>query len=266
MADLADKLATAACENIAGCCDAGLIPFDLATCTATAKAALDKSVQEETQPNIRYDASAAGACVAAYGQYFKGCVQQNDATSTESSCNLVFAGTIAPGEACTKSGECAATKDGSSSCQVEAASGNAQGVCVAARNDSSASSPHGKLGEACVGSCEGNDNCFGPGAAGSAPSVTTWCFAADGLQCESATNTCQRLIVVGQSCDFAGCVTGAFCASGLCSAKKPNGAACNGNRECSVERCVFSEPAGASGTCGNKSLATTAACSGHLSG
>ena len=267
---LPERLANAACENIAGCCNSSAIAFDLATCRATAKAALQKAVNQETSLSVRYDASAAGACIAAYGAYFKGCVD-GDEKSIEADCSQVFVGTVAVGGACTNNQDCAPSAAGSGSC-VHDTTGDTTGqsnggVCVAAVNSSSPAIVHGKLGEACVGSCSGSGDCAGPAPSGPSPSVTALCFTEDGLQCEFRTQTCQPFAALGEPCNFGGCVAGAFCSNtSACSATKPDGAVCASNEECTGRRCLFAETDAlqTSGVCGAKGLATPAKCSGNL--
>jgi len=256
---LPERLASAACESMAACCRSADIPFVLATCRANATPLLQKAVNEALRANIRYDASAAGACIAAYGDYFKGCFVANDKL-VEASCSRVFVGTIPLSGACTKSEECAPAADGRGRCDFD--SDQAQGVCVGP-SASVPSTPHGKLGEACAGSCSGSGDCGGAAPSGSGPVVTTVCFADEGLQCDFATQTCQPLAALGQVCSSGACVAGAFCAQGVCAALKPDGAECSENQECMARRCSLLDPAAPRGTCGAKSLATPATCSGN---
>jgi hypothetical protein len=258
---LAERLANAACENIAGCCHSAAIPFDLATCRANAKPTLQKSVNAAMRSNIGYDAAAAGACVAAYGDYFQRCFVVSD-RSVEASCARVFVGTIPLGGACTTSEveECAPTSEGRGRCVFDSEQGRL--VCVGP-SASAAPAPHGKLGEACVGSCSGSGDCGGQAPSGSVPAVITMCFGDEGLQCDFTTQTCQPLAGLGQVCSSGGCVAGAFCAEGVCAATKADGAGCTENYECIAGRCSLADPAAALGTCGAKGLATPAACSGN---
>lgn len=255
---LPEQLANAYCENIAGCCDTAAIAFDLATCRANVKAVVQKSVNEALRANSRYEASAAGACVVAYGKYFKRCVEA-DSESIEASCNRVFVGTIALGGACTRNEECAPTADGSGHCLSE--SDNPQGFCFGPNAPSS--TPRGKLGDACIGSCQGGKaDCA---VAVPTSSVTTACFADEGLQCDFRTQTCQPLVAPGGACDHGACVAGAFCTNAsVCAATKSDGESCADASECTAHQCFLAEAAAAIGTCGARSLATPQACSGNL--
>jgi len=261
---LPGQLANAACENLGACCNAAAIPFDQANCRANWTAGVEMAVKRVLQESrVRYDASAAGACVAAYRDYFKRCLDQGD-NAVDAVCNRMFVGAVELGGACSRSDECAPSATGSGWCSFDARAETAQGVCVAPELADSSATTHGKLGEACAGSCESGADCGVLAPTGTTPSVTKMCFADDGLQCDFDTGTCQPPSTVGQACRFGGCVKEAYCsAAGVCAPKKPDGTACTDDGECNTGDCLF--PGADSSTtnrvCGAKNLATPGVCS-----
>jgi hypothetical protein len=87
---LPGQFADAVCDNIVGCCQAAVIPFDLATCKTNLIAAFSMSLVKETSPNIHYGPNAAGTCLAVYASVVKSCRPDN----TSATGNGVFVGTL----------------------------------------------------------------------------------------------------------------------------------------------------------------------------
>ncbi|MEI9938218.1 MAG: hypothetical protein WDO69_13440 [Pseudomonadota bacterium] len=258
--ELAEQLADAACESIEDCCTSATIPFDLGTCRAIASAYLQKGVDATIQSAVRYDPSAAGACVTAYRRHFKGCVETR--IDSSDSCGRMFVGTVELGDTCTGNDDCAPSADGRGHCALDSDQEDAQAVCVAAPSVDLLA--RGQQGEPCSATCGGDGDCAAGVSAGSEPS-TTACFADDGLQCDSDAHICQPLAMLGEACNSAPCVVGAFCTEAkVCATKKPDGAACASDSECAGPRCLFADPNTVNGICGAKSLATPSVCSGNL--
>lgn len=270
IAQLGDQLANAFCDNIGGCCQAAGIAFDLAECKANILSVVSQGLAREMSPNIRYDANAAGACVAAYASVVKSCKSSN---SIETACTGVFVGSLPAGAPCTVDDECASPAGSAAFCDGgDSTNGGASGTCSV--TSASATSAHGKLGESCAASCPSGTTCAatGPSAAGGSgtgPPITSVCYSDDGLYC-SANATCQPLIAVGQPCSFDGCVNGAFCGAGVCTAGKADGAACTFDTECAGGSCLSSGApstgtgTGVTGTCSGRGIANTRSCAGDL--
>jgi hypothetical protein len=270
IAQLADQLANAFCDNIGGCCQAAAIAFDLASCKANILSTVSQGLAREMSPNIRYDANAAGACVAAYASGVKSCKPSN---SIDTACSRVFVGSLPAGAPCSLDDECARPTGGTAFCDGgDSTNGGPSGTCSAA--SASATSAHGKLGESCAASCPSGDTCTvtsaGGGTGTPSPAMSV-CYSDDGLYC-SVDTTCQPLIAVGQPCSFDGCVNGAFCGAGVCTAGKADGAACGIDSECAGGSCLSSgapsagtgASPGVTGTCGGRGIASVASCAGDL--
>jgi len=253
---LPERMADAGCRGIAECCNAAAIPFDLATCKATAKARFALGLMDQSTATIRYDARAAAACVTAYGEYFAHCIVGESVATV---CTRIYTGAVALGEACTDPYECAPVEAGTVRCLFDSES--ARGVCAP---PSSYAEVHGRLGDACVGSC-GREDCALPVPREGDPPPTPFCYAEDGLYCDYEQKICLPLAAVGSSCQVTPCVSGAFCSRDLvCTAPLTDGADCLGNRQCSSGRCVRAVDEPARATCGRLSLATPAACGSLL--
>ncbi len=258
-ATLANQLADAWCDNIGGCCQAASIAFNVASCKQAVLATLNPGLAQENNQNIHYDSAAAGRCVAAYGSTAQSC---KDDGSVDTACQGVFSGVLPAGAACTISDECASPTNADAYCAGgDSTNASAQGVCTV----ETFAGVHGKLGQACQGSCGADGDCTSNGQAGTVPvTMTTSCFTADGLQCDAATQTCQALIVLGRACSGEDCVAGAVCINGACSMPQADGAVCAGDSECASGACVYGANPLATGTCGQRSLANQQTCSGDL--
>ena len=258
---LPDQLAAAFCDNIAGCCHTAAIAFDLATCQQALLANLNQSVAMETSPNIKYDANAAGSCVAAYASEVKSC--KLDETVLNEACRTVFVGSLPPGAPCTVSDECSKSADGDAYCDTSSPS-SAQGTCVSLGSPG----PHGKQGETCGGTCTSNSCSSSPSPAGSVPLPT--CFNSDGLYC-GPDQTCQPLVALGQPCESDACKPGTFCKfsttpsgsfQGACAAVQSAGAPCMQDEDCAGGLCMFGAGNTPTGICGSDTLANDKTCSG----
>jgi hypothetical protein len=265
---LPSQLADAVCNNIGSCCNAAAIAFDLATCKRNVMTTTSQSLLEEDSPNIKYDAEAAGRCIALYASFFKSC-KEPEGTEIEAACGDVFVGSLPAGAPCTSSDECAHPANSGVECTMDGPAGQtAQSLCVVS---SFTASVHGKLGGACNGNCSTGDDCSSTGPAsgtgtGPTPPVLASCYADDGLQCDFTSQTCQPLIAIGQPCSFEGCVAGAYCAASVCAPFKADGAPCADAIECSSGTCSFpNDPNAAQNpTCGSSGVANAQTCMGNL--
>ncbi|HEY4102331.1 MAG TPA: hypothetical protein VGM44_00505 [Polyangiaceae bacterium] len=250
---MANRLADAVCDNLGPCCQSAGIGFDAETCKQNVIAKLSPEIAEDTGPNVAYDADAAGRCVAAYESGVSSCtpVEQID----ESACRAVFMGALPAGGVCTQDAECANAAAGDAYCDMSSGAGS----CVKLPGGVA----HGKLGDACVSSCDAN-SCVGISTPerGADPNAQFNCYQEDGLFCD-ASYTCQPLLDAGAGCASSDdCKAGLYCDAGTCAVSKANGANCQGNQECAGGDCVFSPSTSADGVCGKSMLATADACAG----
>lgn len=255
---LASRVASAVCDNISGCCQTASFAFDESGCKQYVITQIQKDIAENTRPSIHYDASAAGRCVAAYASVAKSCVFEDEDLAA---CDAMFVGTLPAGAACMESTECAGASGGQGFCDFSTVdSTTTTGVCAAENG----SAPHGKQGDACIGSCSGSD-CSGGSTGTSDTTVLTICYASDGLYC-SSSNVCQPVLALGESCQSGDmCQTGAYCDSTqrLCAPALPNGASCGSSADCASTHCLVTDTGAlSSGVCGNERVASASVCSG----
>jgi hypothetical protein len=226
--DLPTVLANAACDALGTCCQQAGATFDAAACSGEGSARLKQELdQRYGGPNVTYDPQAAGDCIAELSSAtFCGAA---GSTPGFDGCRDAFVGTLPPGAACVRAAECARPAQGQADCDL------AKGVCV--QQTTAATSPHGKAGDPCAGTCVG-DNCttlvLPKGAA-----ATPWCYRSEGLAC-GRTSVCEPLQAKGAACSGFGCVEGSYCdfASSVCVETKANGQHCNSPYECQSGICV----------------------------
>jgi hypothetical protein len=223
---LPSQLAGAQCESLAGCCRQIDQAFDVATCKTYVTARLEDFLSRESGVNTRYDAEAAGDCLADYSAQLA-CGQVPD---DPPACRRLYVGTLPLGAACVSSSECAPPEGGYAFCYE---------VCTAVM-------PllHGKLGDPCSFSCGDVEDCEDmPVALATTPSVA--CYRSEGLYCPyasvpGASMTCQPLQALGQACmTDRDCVAGAACAvaSGTCIVLRKLGERCDSFFECESVYC-----------------------------
>lgn len=124
-----ERVVSAVCDNVGPCCQSAGFPYDPAACKALGNSDLSASYALGN-PNVDYDAVAAGKCVAAISDLVRSCGAV-DLDGLEQ-CDLVLVGKLPAGAACQKSVECAAPAGGNAYCD--------QGACV--------TEPRGTAGDA----------------------------------------------------------------------------------------------------------------------
>ena len=146
---------------------------------------------------------------------------------------MIFVGSAATGTPCVNGSECS-----SGYCALGEA--GLSGVCAEANYRSPS---HGKVGEACVGSCgvPGSFECptsLLPNSQG----ATNYCYAEDGLYCSfdpdrADTLSCQPYATLGAACDGDDlrCVPGSFCAEGACAGQHALGACADTPEQCATK-------------------------------
>jgi hypothetical protein len=222
---------------------------------------MQASIAKVDQSKVRYDASAAGSCMAAYGNVVQSC-KFDDTDSIESACEHMFVGLVPLGGTCASGSECAPQADGHASCHFEFSNDTSTGTCRLDAPSMFTAAPHGTLGQACIGSCQASSCDSSPTGQGS--TVTAICFASEGLYCGTG-ETCQPLLADGQPCSFAGCAATSYC-DVTCKPQKADGSQCVISDECTSHECEYADSGNnpVSGTCGTGSIATAKSCMGDL--
>jgi hypothetical protein len=249
--ELPERIASLLCESVAGCCRSAGLAVDLAACKIGTTAELREDFDDDDTTRVSYDGQAAGECLAAAAPLFV-CGEADGPAPP--ACERIFHGSVPLGEDCGGDRECARSEGQSVVCDY-----GADGL-LPMRCTALPVSPHGKQGEACIGTCEGA-NCIGvlppdpaPGVGGGAPvplpdPVT--CYRDEGLYCDSS-GVCAPLLQVGDACnDYAACAGDGFCdsATQVCRAPRGNGQPCSGDDECQSGVCVRPSDIEPNGTC-----------------
>lgn len=142
-------------------------------------------------------------------------------------------GTTAPGEACSRSDECAPASEGVASCVPNRASDAPAFVCVVEIDGQEGDSP-------CVGTATEFLTSYQSGE------VRGYvCDARKGVVCSTSTSRCEAIKAEGEACDpdeHLPCGPNAGCTGSVCVARLPDGSPCDFYTECASLWC-------ADGTC-----------------
>lgn len=238
-AELPKRVANLLCDSLAGCCKSSGFPVDLAACKAAYTAELRDDLTDDDQRRVHYDAQAAGDCLAAVASNIQcGEVDDDDAPA----CERIFVGSVALGQPCDGSRECAPVAGRSVYCESD--DGVSPAVCTAS---SAITPPHGKAGDACSITCFESDSCAvgdapvplpGPGGVPEPQTDPVACYRTDGVFCDAGRYA--PLVAVGEVCDgYEACRGTAFCNfnTRLCTAPQPNGSPCESNDNCQSAHC-----------------------------
>ncbi len=238
--DLPKRVANLLCDSLAACCKSNGHAIDTAGCKTAYTAELERDLADDDERRVRYDAQAAGDCLAAVSSKIQcGRVDDDDAPA----CERIFVGSVALGQPCNDSRECAPLAGRSVYCQSD--DGLSPSVCTAS---STSSAPRGKAGDACGITCSEGDNCSvgddapvplpGPGGVPAPQPNPVGCYRDDGLFCK--VGRCAPLLAPGEACDsYDACGGTAFCdfSTGQCTAPRPNGSPCESSNECQSDKC-----------------------------
>jgi hypothetical protein len=223
-ADSASGFAAAYCDLIKPCCAMAKLRTDGQQCQLLFGAFGGQS---------SYNKQAGEACLsearaaAARPDFCQG-IENNE----PSACDNVFRspGKKQPGEACTEDNDCAPSSEGSVQCQGSFATGAQVSKCMVVVKGKDGDKP-------CVGTRDGNST-FSNIGMDDIPAKGYLCHVADGLRCNTTTDTCVKLKVVGEACvGDDECVRTSFCddAQRKCTERKPIGGVCTpsfNNQEC----------------------------------
>jgi hypothetical protein len=247
--ELPARIASLLCNSMAGCCKSSGFPLDTAACQTAYTAELQEDLADDVSPRVRYDAQAAGDCLAAVsGTIQCGQVEEDDVGA----CERIFVGSVAVGQPCESNRECARVSGRSVYC--ESSDGVSPSVCTASPSSAAA---RGKAGDACFTTCDGADDCsfavapvpIGPGDAPTPQPDPVVCYKTDGLFCDAGA--CAPLRTAGQPCDSSeACRDPDSCNfnTGVCTPPQPNGSACESDSGCESRNCSDAPPAQDPGT------------------
>jgi hypothetical protein len=177
---------------------------------------------------ITLDPTALAACRAAYTQAATSCTEN----PVVSACQNVFLGTRGENEACSNGQECKRDQ-GPVTCLITTPNGTS-GVCKKI--------PHGKAGDACSFDCETGEDCSST-TYGVADSNITLCFEADGLYCDTSSDSgkCAPILALDAPCNgFDSCGSANFCETTcqkLSTLGEPCGQECLEVLECIDNQC-----------------------------
>jgi hypothetical protein len=248
--ELPGAVASLECDSLGSCCSVASFAFDSTNCHAAETAQLKAELTDMLTPAVRYDAQAAGDCLAELkGRTTCGSTSPADDIAA---CDRIFTGTLAAGQACTMSAECASpaycNRDGTTE----------QGVCTALAVSAAV---RGKLGDNCSMTCDDATSCDTVVSADQSAAQVA-CYRSDSLYCDL---TCQKLKAIGETCEASDiCQKGLFCDfdSRICTAPHPNGAVCSGGYQCQSHKCSVDPVTGADGTCSSTSVTAEQCASG----
>lgn len=232
--ELAARASSLFCGSLANCCKTSGLAFDSASCQAAQAARIEKSLADELEQRVTYDAQAAGECLAELST----ALHCGDVRNDPAACDRIFVGQVALGMPCNSRQECAPVSGQELGCQ-SVGDGSVR-VCVARAREVPL---RGKAGDLCSNSCADPETCLlvetpGPGNVPTPARNQVACYRTDNLYCDGAR--CSPLLAEGQRCDdFAACGGSTFCSSrtGQCTAPQPDGAPCDGDGECRSGTC-----------------------------
>jgi hypothetical protein len=229
--ELPAAIASVLCDSLRDCCSAAKFVFDSASCAAGVSARLDAYLDQRTTAAVSYDARAAGDCLAQLEQTVR--CGRTEGAENEGACRRMLSGTLAEGQPCSLTPECAEP----GICSQDFAT--RESTCV---HETIRTLVHGREGDACSMTCDDEDACSYPELPGDTSGEPTeptaprvGCYIEDSLVC---IETCQRLKDVGEPCAGAGGCKD-FCdrESMVCAAPRQNGAACREGFECQSGSC-----------------------------
>jgi hypothetical protein len=230
IADYAAEYASAVCDSVAACCQASPYGWDEGGCLSATKAISSGYEAVLSVGGVKWDAEAAGTCIAYVRRNYAGCPPPPDLDMDRVCANL-FVGSKPPGAPCTSQYQCATPAKGEARCLPFATDGGGSLVCMV----NPSNYDRGKLGDPCHQSCNYTPigiSCDGstwkdPSDPSAVTDVPLTCYKNDGLRCDSSTGTCVPLAKSGEACSgSADCESALYCKSSKCVPREALGAVC----------------------------------------
>ena len=230
IADYTTEYSSAVCDTVAPCCQASQYGWDRSGCLSSVSALYSGYEAVLSVGGVRWDAEAAGTCIAYVRRNYAGCNPPPD-LDMDRVCANVFGGSKQPGTPCTSQYQCAAPATGEARCVRVVSDAGASLVCVVRPSNYD----RGKLGDPCHQSCNYTPigiSCTGstwndPSDPSAATDLPTTCYKNDGLQCDPSTSKCVPLAQSGQACSgSADCTSALYCKASRCAPREALGAAC----------------------------------------
>jgi hypothetical protein len=232
--------AQALCTSLQHCCDENAVRFDYNACTQGWKTAIQaRFADPNSSAAANYDPRVATDCVSLVSAAKNvGCgpipASISDARAT---CQMIFAGKKAPGEACTADAECASVEGSTVRCAPQPGA-DAGGQLPLAH-------PLGLVEPLGASVCTATplpDQGVPCSIGGTGGASATACDADSTLFCDPVALQCKKRSDVGGPCApqvVTSCVAGAYCLdsgpnTGLCAAALPVGSPCKSSVECDV--------------------------------
>lgn len=285
----ASAIATAFCDALKSCCDAGKFKYDATSCDAQLGNNFQGVADVVKHGKVIYDANAAVACAAAFKKRETACSDDGGKPQASmgfidaiaAACFPVFKGTVKAGEACLDPAECAAaTVDIGTLCQADPAAKGAAAavnVCFQVKQHAppgTACTVSGGSGpvmatnfnqtqcETATGFCKPNMGSAGAGTCVAYGNVGDACGVQAGdtcdpssMYCDTTAMKCAAIPDVGGDCRASqACAQGSYCLkTNTCAVTLDEGAVCSSNGACQSGVCdglSFFAMAGDTGVCG----------------
>ncbi len=195
-ADVLMPVVNAFCAAARACCSSENAPAELDDCESSF-AQHDATFLALEMGTVTIDQAGLAACLTAYQQAAMKCEE----IPVLSACRGLVHGTQKEHEKCLQVGECAHAQGEAVACVVEGQDAT-EGVC--------AKVVHGKVGDACLITCNQGDDCSFT-SYGAAPSDVVYCFEQDGLFCSSESGHCAAITALGAPCASDDCGSANYC-------------------------------------------------------
>jgi hypothetical protein len=203
------KLANAICAYQATC---GFLS-DAASCEASIDIGLETTLNDVKGGKVKYDGSAAAACIEDYGKLSCDDTKSTAANKLTADCANVFSGTVANAGACFVGSECTS------------------GVCSGADPTTSPCTA-GTCMAAPAAVADGGD-CSAPGSTCQGSDICTYDYGTQGYECQkTGIASGQGCVGPNQCADGSGCIITASTAglSGTCGSLLADGATCDATK------------------------------------
>ena len=217
--NVCEKAADSYCPTIKSCCETLSLTYEEAGCRANLMKDCKGNTDAVTAGTQSFHADKVDGCLKAVTEVYGACPTEvapdnPDFAAFQTACSGMFVGTIAQGEACESSADCAPSANANERAKCD-------GTCTVTTL------------------LQDGDSCSFSGSDA---------FCDSGLYCTAdasvpdSTGQCEAVVAVGEACVLSApgmCGTG-YCdtTTTICSARKPAGGTCTGSFECESYQCT----------------------------